>query len=72
MIIFSSCSFDKSSSSKSELTGDWKIMSLTRDGEEGPGDVIGTFPIISFRSDSLVFYFNTLFTQFHVFPYMFF
>ena len=34
MIIFSSCSFDKSSSSKSDLTGDWKIMSLTKDGEE--------------------------------------
>lgn len=61
MIIFSSCSFDKSSSNKSDLTGDWKIMNLTKDGEEAPGETIRSFPIISFRSDSLVFYFNTLF-----------
>tara|TARA_B100000586_G_scaffold44588_1_gene28876 strand:- start:193 stop:570 length:378 start_codon:yes stop_codon:yes gene_type:complete len=47
-----------SCSKQIELKGDWKINALVIDNIERKE--VPEFPIISFRSDNLVFYFNTL------------
>ena len=41
-----------------ELKGDWKVNALVIDNIKKEN--VPKFPIISFRSDNLVFYFNTL------------
>ena len=43
-----------------ELKGDWKVNALVVDNIKREN--VPKFPIISFRSDNLVFYFGTLWT----------
>lgn len=51
--------FSCSSSEKDNFSGDWKLVNLFRDNEAIPS-LEGPTTITSFRSDNLVFYYNTL------------
>ena len=47
------------SSEKNNFAGDWKLVNLSRDNEPIPS-LEGPTMISSFRSENLVFYYNTL------------
>jgi len=51
--------FSCSSLEKDNFSGDWKLVNLFRDNEAIPS-LEGPTTITSFRSDNLVFYYNTL------------